>query len=112
MAVDRKTMGLRHLFLELLDVDVFKFDDFLALGADQMVMVVDVVGQLVPGVPVAELPLLRQAALAEKVERPIDRRQSDRGVLLPHDAIKLFGRHVTLRLDKRAQNGAPLFGDL
>lgn len=112
MAVNGEPVGLRDLFLELFDIHIFKLDDLLTLGTDQVVMVVHVVGQLVPGVPVPELPLFRQAAFAEKIECPIDRRQSDRGVLLPHDAIKLFGRHVTLRLDKRAQNGAPLFGDL
>lgn len=87
MAVDGEAMRLRHLLLKLLDVHIFEFDDFLALCANQMVMVIDIVSQFISGMPVAELPLLRQTAFAEKVERPVDRRQSDRGMLLLHDAV-------------------------
>lgn len=77
VAVDGKTMGLCHLFLELLDIHIFKFDDPLALGADQVVVMIDIVGQFIPGVPIAELPLLRQAAFAEEIKGPVDCRQSD-----------------------------------
>lgn len=87
VAVDGKAMRLCHLFLELLDIHVFKFDDLLALGADQVVVMVDIVGQFIPGVPVAELPLLRQAAFAEEIQGAVDRRQPDRGVLLPHHPV-------------------------
>ena len=71
---DRKSVPGGHFFLEPLDFFVFKFNDLLATGADEMI-VVALVRDVVVFRLRAEVPGLCEACIAEQIECPVDGRE-------------------------------------
>ena len=69
------------LLLKLLDARILELDDGAAPGADKMVVVVLPGGRFVPGLAVAEIARLGDAALGEKPKGAVDRGVADAGVL-------------------------------
>jgi hypothetical protein len=74
-----------------------------------MIMMLVIRHNLIPGQPVSELPLLRHVRLAEKIQRPVDRRQADGGVPFLDLLVKFFRADVTPALEKRFQDDLALF---
>lgn len=98
MAVNREAVLLSDLVLQLLNVRIFEFDNPVTFGADQVIMVVYIVGQFIAGVSIAELTLLRETAFTKEIEGSIDGGQTNRGALFLHSEMKFFRRNVALGL--------------
>jgi hypothetical protein len=79
--LDPERMLSGDLFLQVFYFIVFEFHDFSASETDQVIVVVVIEGQLVPGLAVAEFPSLGESGLSEKVKCPVNRRQTDRRIL-------------------------------
>lgn len=73
----------RHFFLQALDIGTFKFDDFIAFVADQMIMVFLMEDIVKNGFAVSEMPLLADSDFAKEVQGPIDRGQAQRRSVFP-----------------------------
>lgn len=108
-AVELKTMGGNgeavpggDFLLELFNLAVFKFHDFAAVGANEMV-VVAFMGNIVVLRLGAEMAGLRQASFAKQIERAVDRGQAQMRVLFGQLVIHLFRRDVFL-LEERVEN--------
>ena len=91
--LDGKPIPFRDLLLQSLDVAILKLHDFPARRTDQVVVV-----SLLPDIVVlrlgTEMTSLGKARVAEQIQRPVDRCQSDVGILLGKLVIHLLGRHV------------------
>src|ERR1041385_1831509 len=81
-AVEFKPVGFNgesvsggHFFLKPLNFLILKFNDFLATGTDEVV-VVSLVGDVVVFRLRAEMSGLSEAGIAEQIERPINGRES------------------------------------
>ena len=81
-AVEFKPVGFNgesvsggHFFLKPLNFLILKFNDFLATGTDEVV-VVSLVGDVVVFRLRAEMSGLGEAGIAEQIERPINGRES------------------------------------
>ncbi len=116
-AVELKSVGLDgksvlggHFFLEPLNFLVFKFHDFLAAGADE-VIVVALVRDVVVLRLRAEMPGLCEAGIAEQIERPVDCRESKMRIGLSQLVIHGFRGNVLLP-EEGAQNQFTLAGEL
>lgn len=93
MGANRKTVFSRDFFLQLFDLAILEFYDFIASRADKMI-VVSFMGHVVELSLIAEMLLLRQAGLAQEFKCPVHRGEADMGVLPGKQPIHLFGRHV------------------
>ncbi len=71
---DGKSVSGGHFFLEPLNFFVFKFHDFLAAGADE-VIVVALVRDVIVFRLRAEVSGLCEARVAEQIERSVDGRE-------------------------------------
>ncbi len=69
------------------------------------------VGHIIELSLIAEMLLLREAGLAQKFKRAVDRGKADMGVLLGEQPIHLFGRYV-FHLQKGLENVLTLAGQL
>ncbi len=93
MGANRKTVLSGDFFLQLFNLAILEFYDFITHCADEMIMV-PFVGHVVELCLAAEMLLLCEAGLAQKFQRAVDRGQADMGVFLGEQPIHLFGRHV------------------
>jgi hypothetical protein len=60
------------LFLQRLDLTVFKLDDLPAVGADHVIVVPLAGGVLEERAPLAELTLVGKAGLLQQFQGPVD----------------------------------------
>jgi len=97
MRENGEIMRFCDLFLERFDLGVFKFDNAVTLLADQVVMMVHIVSQLVAGLPIAKLPLLGEATRTKKIEGAVDCGQANGRAIIFHFPVKLFCRDVSVR---------------
>jgi hypothetical protein len=116
-AVELKSVGLDgksvpggHFFLESLNVAIFKLHDLAAVGADEMIVVALVRDVVVLGLG-AEVPGLREAGIAEQIERPVDCRESKVRIGLSQLMIHGLRGNVLLP-EEGAQNQFTLAGEL
>jgi hypothetical protein len=116
-AVELKSVGLDgksvpggHFFLESLNVAIFKLHDLAAVGANEVVVVALVRDVVVLGLG-AEVPGLREAGIAEQIERPIDGRESKVRIGLSQLMIHGLRGNVLLP-EEGAQNQFTLAGEL
>ncbi len=93
MGANRKTVFFRDFFLQLFDLAILEFYDFIAGRADKVIMV-SFMGHVVELSLIAEMLLLGQAGLAQEFKGPVHRGKADVSVLLGEQSIHLFGRHV------------------
>lgn len=107
---DRKSVPGGHFFLEPLDFFVFKFDDLLAAGADEVIVVALVRDVVVFGLR-AEMPGLCKAGIAEQIECPIDSREPQMRIGLRQLVIHGFCRNMFLP-EEGVQNQFALAGEL
>jgi hypothetical protein len=98
------------LLLQRLDGRLFELGDRPALDADQVIVVVVVVGDLVPRHAVAEAPLVGHAALGEQLERAVHRRVPHARIEGAHLRQQLVDRDVGRRLEERLDDDPPLLG--
>jgi hypothetical protein len=107
---DGKSVLGGHFFLEPLNFLVFKFHDLLTAGADE-VIVVALVRDVVVLRLRAEVPGLREAGIAEQIERPVDGRESKVRVGLRQLMIHGFCGNMLLP-EEGTQNQFTLAGEL
>ena len=100
----------RDLLLQALDRGLFEFRDRAAFDADEVVVVVVVVRDLVPRDPVAEATLVSDTALGEQLQRPIDGRIADPRVDRADLRQELVDRDVRRRLEERLDDDTSLLG--
>lgn len=106
---DGKSAFGRYFFLEPLDLFVFKFHDFLAAGADEVV-VVALVRDIVVLRLGAEVAGLRQTCIAEQIQGAVDGGEPQVGIRFSQLVIHGFRRNVLLP-EERAQDQFPLPGE-
>lgn len=99
-----------HLVLQLLDAGLFELDDVGALDAYQMVVVRRVVGKLVAREPVAEAPLVRDSALRQELEGPVNGGVPHARVACADLGEELLDAHVIFGPKKRIDNESALIG--
>src|SRR5687767_4703042 len=76
--------------LQALDLVILELEDQAAAGTDEVIVVL--AGDLVARLPVAELALVREAAVDQELERAIDGGVADPLVALAHPAEQLVDR--------------------
>ncbi len=108
VGLDHEAVFCRDLFLQPLDFAVLEFDDRAAAGADEMV-VMAFMGDVVVLRLGAEVASLGDSSFAKEVQRAIDRRETQMGILLGELMIHRLGRHVLLPKERR-ENQLPLAG--
>ena len=109
MAINRELVLAGHHLLESLDGRVFEFNNLSTPGTNEMIVMIfirDIVIQC-PGI--TEMPLLRQPAVAEQIEGPIDRGQTHPDIPPPDLSVQILRRHMILA-EKDLQNELPLPG--
>jgi hypothetical protein len=82
------------LFLQRLDLTVFKLDDLPAVGADHMIVVPLAGGVLEERAPLAELTLVGKASLLQQFQGPIDGDEPDPAVAAADSAVQSLGANV------------------
>ncbi len=111
MALYFKKVLFRHLLLKMFNIHIFKFDNFSAMETDKVVVMMVVIDEFVTGLPLSKLPALGESGLAKKMERPVNRRQSDRGVLLRTCLIQLFGGDMSRHGQENFKDDLALAGE-
>ena len=94
MIVDDEPALLGNFVLPFLDFRIQKFFHPAALKTDQMIMVIVIGYDFITGLTVSKLSFLNNPGLTQEMERPVNRRQSDRPVLLSARLIEFLSRHV------------------
>jgi len=89
-----------NLVLERLDALILKLEDLPASDADQVIVVIHIIDELVAGVAVPKLPLFDQSALTEKIQGPVDRCKPYGSVDTLDLSVQFLGRHVTICLQQ------------
>ena len=100
--LDGEAVAACHLFLQALDITVFKLDDLAAGRTDEMIVMALVRDVVVLGLS-PKMSGLRQSSFTEQVQRSIDRGQADMRVFLGKMAVHLFRGNV-LHLQKLGQD--------
>jgi hypothetical protein len=83
-----------NLFLQCLDLTVFKLDDLPAVGADHVIVVPLAGGMLEQGTALAELALVGKASLLQQFQGPIDGDEPDPAVAAADSAVQGLGANV------------------
>jgi hypothetical protein len=112
---DEKAMLLLHDFLgfsheiEFLFFKIPVVQDFSAIGADQMVVMIGLVASLIliTQLAVTALDLANQTSLIQQIERSVDRRDSDIAVRGLKKRIHLLGAQMLLTLHEEAEDRFP-----
>jgi hypothetical protein len=99
-----------HFFLQVLDARLLELGDLAALHANQVVVVVRVVGQLVAREAVAEAALEGHAALGEQLQGAVHGGVAHPSVLAAHLREQLFDAHVVGGLEERLDDELSLVG--
>ena len=81
-----EAMLLRELLLQGFDFVVLEFNDAAAVQADQMIVMLVLVGDFITRDPVTKMSFVGQAALLEQLERAVHRGVPDLWILFPHFA--------------------------
>ena len=102
MGLDGEAVSAGDFFLESLDVFIFEFHDLAAPGADEVVMMPLVRHVIVLGL-CSEVTSLGQTHLAKEIERPVDRSETNMGILFGELPIHLLGGDVLI-LQKHVKN--------
>ena len=110
VGLDGKSVPGGHLFLEPLNVAVFKLHDLSTVGANKVV-VVALVGDIVVLGLSAEVAGLCEAGIAEQIERPVDCREPKVRIGLRQLVIHGLRGNVLLP-EERVQNQFTLARDL
>src|SRR5262249_21621890 len=85
-----------------------KLDQPVALGADQMVVMLMVIVMFISRSAIAQTLFPRQPALMQQLERAINRRKTDRGILVLDQIIKIFGAQMAFGFQKYFEYQLPL----
>ncbi len=93
MGANRKTVPSRDFFLQLFNLTILEFYNFITHRADEMIMM-PFVSHIVELGLIAEMLLLCEAGLAQEFKRAVDRGKAHMGILLGEQPVHLFGRHV------------------
>jgi hypothetical protein len=100
--------GACHFILKDLDLLRKEFDDLATLGTDHVIVVVVVEMMFVISAIVAETDLSCQTGLHQQLQRTVDGRQADTGVLFADQKIQIFACDMTLCSQERKQDGFTL----
>jgi len=112
---DEETILLFHDFLgsshqiEFLFLKIPIVQDFSAIGADEMVVMIGLVAPLifVTQLAVPALDLANQPGLIQQIERSVDRRDPDIAVRGLEKRINLLGTQVLLAFHEEAEDRFP-----
>src|SRR5262245_3350931 len=108
MVCGLKPVLLGDLVLFVLDHLAVKLDQCIALGADQMVVMLMVVVVLVACATISQTLFARQPAFMKQLQCAIDGREPDRGVFALDQIIQVFGAQVAFGLKKYFEYQLPL----
>src|SRR3989304_3768034 len=89
MVCDGKVHLFGYLFLQVLYLLVFKFNNLAALNAYTMVMMAVVRNMLIARSPVTELPFKGNTAFGQEFHSPVYRCIANLGILTP-DPFQIF----------------------
>lgn len=95
VGLDREAVFRSHFFLKTFDIAVLEFHDFPTTCADEMI-VVALVGHIVVLRLGPEMPGLCETCFTKEVQRAINGRQSQVGILPCQLMVHLFGGDVFL----------------
>ena len=101
---------LGNLILLLFDDLAVELDQLTTGGADEMVVMLVIVMMLIATTPIAKPLLTRQTTLTQQLQGTIDRGETNRWILLPHQHIKVFRAEMAFRLQKKKEYHLPLGG--
>ncbi|MGD0308624.1 MAG: hypothetical protein ABSC02_04975 [Acidobacteriota bacterium] len=118
MVPDKETMLFLHDFLgfshkiEFLFLEIPVIQNFSAIGADQMVVMIGLVASLifVTQMAVPALDLADQPGLIQQIERSVDRRDPDIAVRGLEKPINLLGAQMLLAFHEEAEDHFPWNG--
>jgi hypothetical protein len=97
-----------HHLLDALDPRVAELEQFIAIHADQVVMLPKTVGGLVLGLLVSELVFGNQLAFTQELECVVDGRPAHFGIPLEQDDVQFVGVEMAILRIDRLQYGKPL----
>ena len=100
-----------HFILEPLDFGAHEFEDFAAVFADHVVVMLAVPVGLEAAAPL-KLQLARQPRLLKDPERPVDGGSRDLGVLFLDESQEIVDRHMTLRFQEDVEDHFSLLASL
>ena len=95
VCLNREAVTGRDFFLEPLDVTIFKFDNFPATGANEMIVMALMRDIVVLGLS-AEVPGLGQSGFTEQIERAVDCGQSEMRIFLGELVVHFFSGDMFL----------------
>lgn len=100
MGLDAEPVCVRDLVLEPLDVGAQELENRPALGAYHVVVVGVAKLVLETRQPVLELDRTRELGIDEDLERTIDRRSTDAGMVSTNDPVEIIHGHVATGLEE------------
>jgi hypothetical protein len=103
-----EAMLMCNLFLQFLDTRILELDNFTAFNADEMIMMIAAVSDFVKGLTAAKVTLFGKATFRQQLERPVNCRIADMGMLFSNPVIKFLGRQMGGSTEKFIQNDFPL----
>lgn len=109
VAINRELVFPGHHLLESLDGRVFKFDDLSTPCTDEMIVVIFIRDIIIQRPGITKMPLLRQSAVTEQIESPIDRGQTHPDIPLPDLSVQVLSRDMIFPKED-LQNELPLPG--
>jgi hypothetical protein len=115
---DEETVLFFHDFLgfshqiEFLFLEIPVVQDFSAIGADQMVVMIGLVASLIfeSELAIPALDLANQSGRIQKIERSVNRRDSEIAVRGMEKRINLLGTQMPLAFHEEAENLIPWNG--
>ena len=99
---DSKTDSVSHFLLRLFNHCRLKFENFPASCAHEMIVVF--VFDLVTRHTIIKTTLFGQAGLYKQLQRAVNRRVADSGVLVSNQLIEVFASEVAARFEKRLED--------
>lgn len=89
-----------------------KFNQRIALGANQMVVMLVIVIMLIPCPAIAQPLFARKPAFMKQLQCPVHGREANGRILYLDQVVQILGAQVAFRLEKYFQNQFPLAGFL
>jgi len=103
-----KTVAVGNGVLEGFEGFVFKFDDFAAIEADQVIMVVPFGGGFVAGFTVSKFSWRREPQSSQELQGAVDRGITNLGIDFCHLGVDLGEVLMPRRLKKDVEDLLPL----
>ena len=110
VGIDHEPVRLRNLILQPLDLGAHELDDGPALDTNHVIVVLVLVAVLEAREAVPELDGVGQARLSKELQRTVDGRAANLGMLPVDDAVEVVHGHVTGRVQEVLDDDLALAG--